>query len=313
MHRAGAFSPQGITLGARSFPDDIGAPVNSRSAGRETLAKVGREVSMSPMRSPTLQITRVFDGLDGGSCSTLPPEFEGGQIESADGARSRSIAAAAVIAEACDVDGDGNLDLFEIVKTLLWRPDVLKLIGLSSSSSELQVLSFFRKADLDGSGSVTRDELMAFLLEKSAGGRHKPPELASPTSVTALEYTSRQSYGFDQTGWVVGGPGGRNLNAFTGATRSIAATGSPNPRGSINPEVRTQLSRPTAVRGARQELATFQGRTNTLQTFFRGNRSQARGSIDGQFAAHKYYEADMSWQAHGGITAPSQHVFFRVR
>ena len=192
---------------------------------------------------------------------------------------------------------------------------MLKLIGLSSSSNERQVLAFFRQADLDGSGSVTRDELVEFLVEKGAGGRQKPPEavLASPTSVTALEYTSRQRYGGDQTGGVVGGPGGHNLNAFAGATRSIAATGSPNPRGSINASVRAQLSQPQAVRGARQDLATLQGRSNTLQALFRGSRDQAQGSIDGQFAAQKYYETDMSWQARGGVVAPSQHVFSRVR
>ena len=202
--------------------DHVGGAVSPTTSGLR-LTRVllgvnacqGRAGGVDEPNAVTYSDHAAFDGLDGGSCSTLPSEFEGGQIESVDGA-ARARLQAAVIAGRATSTAMATWTFSKLSKPL-WRPDVLKLIGLSSSSSELQVLSFFRKADLDGSGSVTRDELTAFLLEKSAGGRHKPPELASPTSVTALEYTSRQSYGFDQTGWVVGGPGGRNLNAFIGS------------------------------------------------------------------------------------------------
>ena len=134
---------------------------------------------MSPMRSPTLQITRVFDGLDGGSCSTLPPEFEGGQTESADGARSRSIAAAAVIAEACDVDGDGNLDYMEFVEQF-------EVQGVKGKSSALSRLIYAEEDRLGyHDGAETAEEIAA---AQAAGGAKAALEITVDYAKTREQF-----------------------------------------------------------------------------------------------------------------------------
>lgn len=78
-------------------------------------------------------------------------------------------AAAQSLSDACDVDGDGMLDLFEIVKTLMLRPHLLKPIGLKTTANEATILEMFKKADADNSGYLTKDELMHFLTEERVG------------------------------------------------------------------------------------------------------------------------------------------------
>ncbi len=80
-------------------------------------------------------------------------------------------AAAISLIQACDVDGDGMLDLFEIIKTLMHRPHLLLPLGLGAGSTELQILEVIKKADEDSSGYVTKEELMSFLLKNQTGKR----------------------------------------------------------------------------------------------------------------------------------------------
>jgi hypothetical protein len=78
-------------------------------------------------------------------------------------------AAANALADACDLDGDGHLDINEIVSAIMRRGHLLKPVGLSLASTELQVLEMFRQADADGNGFVTRAELVAFMKQHRAG------------------------------------------------------------------------------------------------------------------------------------------------
>lgn len=80
-------------------------------------------------------------------------------------------AAAIQLIEACDVDGDGQLDLFEIIKALMHRPHLLLPLGLGAGSTELQILEMIKKADEDSSGHVTKEELMSFLIKNQTGKR----------------------------------------------------------------------------------------------------------------------------------------------
>ena len=80
-------------------------------------------------------------------------------------------AAAIQLIQACDVDGDGMLDLFEIIKALMHRPHLLLPLGLGAGSTELQILNVIKKADEDSSGQVTKEELMSFLLKNQTGKR----------------------------------------------------------------------------------------------------------------------------------------------
>jgi hypothetical protein len=65
-------------------------------------------------------------------------------------------AAAISLIQACDVDGDGMLDLFEIIKTLMHRPHLLLPLGLGAGSTELQILEVIKKADEDNSAGTGR-------------------------------------------------------------------------------------------------------------------------------------------------------------
>ena len=78
-------------------------------------------------------------------------------------------AAVNALADACDLDGDGHLDIGEIVGAIMNRGHLLKPVGLWLASTELQVLEMFRHADADGNGFVTRDELVAFMKQHRVG------------------------------------------------------------------------------------------------------------------------------------------------
>ena len=80
-----------------------------------------------------------------------------------------SAAAAEALADACDHDRDGLIDVAEIVSTLMTRPHLLKPLGLFGHSTELQIWEMFQKIDADGSGSVTREELVAYLKKHQIG------------------------------------------------------------------------------------------------------------------------------------------------
>jgi hypothetical protein len=76
---------------------------------------------------------------------------------------------AASIIETVDVDGDGELDLFEVTKTLMSRPHLLRAVGLSAMSRETQIMAAFQIADVDNSGKITPDELITLLQRRAAG------------------------------------------------------------------------------------------------------------------------------------------------
>ena len=76
-------------------------------------------------------------------------------------------AAATVLCDICDTDGDGQLDLFEIIHALMHRPHLLKPLGLKASSTDVDLFQTFTQADADGSGSIDRDELMELILRQA--------------------------------------------------------------------------------------------------------------------------------------------------
>ena len=80
-----------------------------------------------------------------------------------------SAAAAETLADACDHDGDGHIVVAEIVSTLMTRPHLLKPLGLFGHSTELQIWEMFQKIDADGSGAVTKEELVAYLKQNQIG------------------------------------------------------------------------------------------------------------------------------------------------
>ena len=80
-----------------------------------------------------------------------------------------SAAAAEALADACDHDRDGLIDVAEIVSTLMTRPHLLKPLGLFGHSTELQIWEMFQKIDADGSGAVTKEELVAYLKQNQIG------------------------------------------------------------------------------------------------------------------------------------------------
>ena len=75
----------------------------------------------------------------------------------------------------------------------------------------LVLAEFFKKADADGSGAVTVDELTEFLIEKAAGKRRVARDADNTDAggngaVSYADYASRQTYGFDQSTFIDGGP-----------------------------------------------------------------------------------------------------------
>ena len=80
-------------------------------------------------------------------------------------------AACTTLIEACDADGDGMIDVGELVNVLEARPHLLKPLGIAGSSTETQIYQMFSKADKDGSGQVDRAELIEFL-KSVKGGKH---------------------------------------------------------------------------------------------------------------------------------------------
>ena len=157
----------------------------------------------------------LFDVIDGGSRSTLKVSAvsaDGGlTAEGMARVRAEAAGSARLLSRMCDEDGDGELNIIEIVRALMQRPHVLAVVGLASWSTEVRVLEFFKKADVDGSGSVTEAELTEFLVDKYIGKRRATllgTRDDSGLGVTAQEFMNRQTYGFDQTTFVCGGPGG---------------------------------------------------------------------------------------------------------
>jgi hypothetical protein len=59
------------------------------------------------------------------------------------------------------------LDLFEIVKTLMLRPHLLKPIGLKTTANEATILEMFKKADADNSGYLTKARAIVVVVVRS--------------------------------------------------------------------------------------------------------------------------------------------------
>jgi hypothetical protein len=57
-----------------------------------------------------------------------------------------AVAAAEALADACDRDGDGNLDVFEIVNALMHRPHLLKVGGVRAATVLHRVSRYLPRA-----------------------------------------------------------------------------------------------------------------------------------------------------------------------
>ena len=96
--------------------------------------------------------------------------------EALDTIRQRAADASHTLCSLCDVDGDGQVGLLEVREALLTHRHLLTLIGLTYISTEEKIAEFFLRADADGSGNITEEELAAFLTDRFVGDRRHRDE-----------------------------------------------------------------------------------------------------------------------------------------
>ena len=254
----------------------------------------------------------LFDAFDGGATS-VPRRGWGYHTadllseEALNTIRQRAAEASHTLCSLCDVDGDGQVGLLEVREALLTHRHLLTLIGLTYISTEEKIAEFFLRADADGSGNITEEELASFLTDRFVGDRRHRGEDDAGQDVTHRDYVNRQTHGFDQSMFVVGGPTGHSLNPYASAERGVRANGG-RVAGSVHPRARESLSRRVQSRGDRHDRAAWQGRGQpSFSGFFHDND---KGSPDGRMAAEKFFEPQGAGQSL--ITYPSQQVFFRL-
>jgi hypothetical protein len=213
------------------------------------------------------------------------------------------------LCDLCDVDGDGEVGLMEVRSALVNNAHLLTLVGLKTTPTEFQIAEFFRRADVGGSGAITAEELTEFLVDKAVGRRRNMDDDAGVRgskggAITAQQYTNRQHYGFDQSGFIVGGPSGSTCNVFASARRASMLLGG-RPAGSVHPDRRAAIGARPISRGVHHDRAQWNGRTQaSYKTYFEHRGSM---SADSRMAADNFYETEKVT-----VQLPAQNCYSRL-